>query len=218
MITREEWLRNAVEKLNSGLFNGELDTLNKPYQISTGTINMFSMRRNNFCARDVFMPYQGEDATMEDFFPPTIVISHFINDPIELLGAVALGCIQVFFDYQRCNNKFKKEAERFYFEFNKSEPVITDYLRDQLFNIYGQMVKTYGEYPGKAVYVHMKDKRDEKPVKNTLTLFCPNEHCGYELKISRKMYEKFGQKTPTCICGAHMAVDLSDEEENSSDK
>ena len=46
-MTREEWLRNAVEKLNSNLFNGDLDLLNKPYQISCGIVssNVFSKDR-----------------------------------------------------------------------------------------------------------------------------------------------------------------------------
>ena len=30
-MTREEWLRLAIEKLNSNLFNGDLDLLNNPY-------------------------------------------------------------------------------------------------------------------------------------------------------------------------------------------
>lgn len=203
-MTREEWLQKAVEKLNANLFNGELDLINKPYQISVGRTRWDD-------SREVFMPYQGEDPTMDDFFPPTIVINHLLKDPVEILAAVALGCIQAFYGHQRCNKKFKKDAERFYFEFNKRVPMVTDYLKTILLGVYGSMVKTYGDFPGKAVSVHKKEKEEKERVKNTLTLFCPN--CDYTLKVSRKVFEKHGQKCPTCVCGAKMAVDLSDEEE-----
>ena len=207
MITREEWLRNAVEKLNAGLFNGELDILGHPYQISTGRTRWDD-------SVEVFSPYQGEDATMDDFFPTTIVVSHLIKDPIELLSAVALGCIQTFYGYPQRNKKFKKEAERFYYEFDKRTPVITEYLHGILFNVYGQMVKQYGDYPGKPVSIHKVAPKEKQ--KNTLTLFCPN--CDFTLKVSKKVFEKYGQKTPTCVCGAKMAVDFDEEENNSSDK
>lgn len=203
-MTREEWLQKAVEELNAKLFNGELDILNRPYQISTGRTRWDDLQ-------EVFMPYKGEDVTMDDFFPPTIIISHLIKDPVDLMAAVALGCIQAFFDHQRCGKKFKKEAERYYFEFNKRVPVINDYLRSILLNAYGTMVKKYGDYPGKPVYIHKTDKR-ESGKKNSLTLFCPN--CDFTLKVSRRVFEKHGSKCPTCVCGAHMAVDLSEEEES----
>lgn len=203
MNTREEWLQKAVEKLNADLFSGELDIINHPYQISMGRTRWDD-------SREVFMPYNGEDPTMDDFFPPTIVINHLIKDPVELMGAIALSCIQVFFGHQRCGKKFKKEAERYYFEFNKREPIITDYLKSILQNAYGSLVKTYGDFPGKAVSVHKKEKEKTDKVKNTLKLFCPN--CDYTLKVSRKVFEKHGSKTPTCVCGAKMAVDLEDEE------
>lgn len=207
-MTREEWLQKAVEKLNANLFKGELDILNTPYQISVGRTRWDDNR-------EVFMPYQGEDPTMDDFFPPTIVINHLLKDPVEILSAVALGCIQAFFGHQRCNKKFKKDAERFYYEFDKRQPVVTDYLKTILLGVYGVMVKNYGEFPGKAVYVHKTNKR-ETGKKNSFKLFCPD--CGYELKVSRRMFEKYNQKTPTCVCGAKMAVDLEDEEEINTDE
>ncbi len=38
-------------------------------------------------------------------------------------------------------------------------------------------------------------------------------NCGYEMKVSRKMFEKHGKQLPTCVCGTKMALDLEDEEE-----
>ena len=51
-----------------------------------------------------------------------------------------------------------------------------------------------------------EEKKESK--KNTLIGFCSN--CGYEIKVSRKMYEKHGQVMPTCICGSKMALDCED--------
>jgi hypothetical protein len=76
------------------------------------------------------------------------------------------------------------------------------------------MVKTYGDFPGKAVVQHVKDKEEGKEKqKKTIKMFCPN--CDFETKTSRKVFEKYGQKCPTCVCGTQMAVDLSDENDES---
>ena len=40
-------------------------------------------------------------------------------------------------------------------------------------------------------------------------MFCPN--CGLEVSIKRKIWEKNGQGTCTCICGTKMGIDLSEE-------
>ena len=41
---------------------------------------------------------------------------------------------------------------------------------------------------------------------------CPE--CGFEMKTTRKMFEKHGKKLPTCVCGTKMALDLEDYEES----
>ena len=94
--------------------------------------------------------------------------------------------------------------------------VASDYLKSILNGVYGVMVKTYGDFPGKAVVQHQKDKEDNKDKqKRTIKMFCPS--CDFETKTSRKMFEKYGQKCPTCACGTQMAVDLSDEDNKSED-
>ena len=45
-------------------------------------------------------------------------------------------------------------------------------------------------------------------------MFCGS--CGYEVKVSRKIWEKNGQGTCTCVCGTKMGIDLTDE--NNGDK
>lgn len=211
-MTREEWLRNAVEKLNSNLFNGDLDLLNKPYQISIGitSTNIFNRGRTY----TVFFPYDGEDPTLDDFFPVTMIIDHAIKDPVEILEALALSCIRAFFNHKKDNKKFKKHCEEYYFEQVDKQMVASDYLKSILNGVYGVMVKNYGDFPGKAVVQHVKDKEEGKEKqKKTIKMFCPN--CDFETKTSRKVFEKYGQKCPTCVCGTQMAVDLSDENNES---
>jgi hypothetical protein len=89
--------------------------------------------------------------------------------------------------------------------------VASDYLKSILNGVYGVMVKTYGDWPGKAVVQHPKEKKEKQ--KTTIKMFCPS--CNFETKTSRKVFEKYGQKCPVCMCGTLMAVDLSDEDPES---
>lgn len=210
-MTREEWLRLAIEKLNSNLFNGDLDLLNNPYQVSVGvtSTNIFNRGRTY----TVFFPYDGEDPTLDDFFPVTMIVDHAIKDPVEMLEALALACIRAFFNHKKDNKKFKKHAEDYYFEQVDKQLVASDYLKSILNGVYGVMVRNYGDYPGKAVVQHVKEKKEKERQKNTIKMFCP--HCDFETKTSRKVFEKYGQKCPTCACGTQMAVDMEDENNES---
>lgn len=210
-MTREEWLRLAIEKLNSNLFNGDLDLLNNPYQVSVGvtSTNIFNRGRTY----TVFFPYDGEDPTLDDFFPVTMIVDHAIKDPVEMLEALALACIRAFFNHKKDNKKFKKHAEDYYFEQVDKQLVASDYLKSILNGVYGVMVRNYGDYPGKAVVQHVKEKTDKERQKNTIKMFCPN--CDFETKTSRKVFEKYGQKCPVCVCGTQMAVDLENENNES---
>jgi hypothetical protein len=210
-MTREEWLRLAIEKLNSNLFNGDLDLLNNPYQVSVGvtSTNIFNRGRTY----TVFFPYDGEDPTLDDFFPVTMIVDHAIKDPVEMLEALSLACIRAFFNHKKDNKKFKKHAEDYYFEQVDKQLVASDYLKSILNGVYGVMVRNYGDYPGKAVVQHVKEKTDKERQKNTIKMFCPN--CDFETKTSRKVFEKYGQKCPVCVCGTQMAVDLEDENNES---
>jgi hypothetical protein len=210
-MTRENWLRLAIEKLNSNLFNGDLDLLNNPYQVSVGvtSTNIFNRGRTY----TVFFPYDGEDPTLDDFFPVTMIVDHAIKDPVEMLEALSLACIRAFFNHKKDNKKFKKHAEDYYFEQVDKQLVASDYLKSILNGVYGVMVRNYGDYPGKAVVQHVKEKTDKERQKNTIKMFCPN--CDFETKTSRKVFEKYGQKCPVCVCGTQMAVDLEDENNES---
>ena len=200
VITREKWLRHAVEMLDTKLFNGDLDLFNRQYQVSIGRCPGQKMSESVF-------PFDGENVSLDDFFPVTMQVDWTIKDPIDLLGNLALECIHAFFDERRVNKKFKALAEKYYFDkpYNKFTP--TSVLRDILEDVYTSLVKEYGEFPGYPVVFHPKPKKEGKP--NTLVLFCPN--CGMEYKVNRKAWEKNTKGLPTCGCGTKMGVDLTEE-------
>ena len=200
VITREKWLRHAVEMLDTKLFNGDLDLFNRQYQVSIGRCPGQKMSESVF-------PFDGENINLDDFFPVTMQVDWTIKDPIDLLGNLALECIHAFFDERRVNKKFKALAEKYYFDkpYNKFTP--TSVLRDILEDVHKSLVKEYGEFPGYPVVFHPKPKKEGKP--NTLVLFCPN--CGMEYKVNRKAWEKNTNGLPTCGCGTKMGVDLTEE-------
>lgn len=202
-MVREEWLRKAVELLDADVFNGGLDVLNNNYQIACGWT-----RRNK--VSEVIFPYDGADVQLDDLFPNTIHVSVTCADPIEMLTNLAYSCIQCFYGIRsNTSKKFKTLAESFYFDapYNKCTP--SSYLLDLIKKVYEKMVVRYGEFPGKAIVIHKREKG--KGSKNTVKMFCPE--CGYEMKTTKKMFEKHGSKLPTCVCGTKMALDLEDEEE-----
>ena len=200
VITREKWLRHAVEMLDTKLFNGDLDLFNRQYQVSIGRCPGQKLSESVF-------PFDGENVSLADFFPVTMQVDWTIKDPIDLLGNLALECIHAFFDERRVNKKFKALAEKYYFDkpYNKFTP--TSVLRDILEDVHTSLVKEYGEFPGYPVVFHPKPKKEGKP--NTLVLFCPN--CGMEYKVNRKAWEKNTSGLPTCGCGTKMGVDLTEE-------
>lgn len=201
-MTREEWLRHAVEELDVQLFEGALNLLEHNYQISLGKCGG---KRLTEC----FQPYEGEDVTMDDFFPTTIIVSHSIADPIEMIGALGLECIHAFFNIKGTPKAFKMLAEKYYYEapFKYYNP--SEFLKDILNVVYKNLVSKYGEFPGKPVVVRPKEKKEKN--KNSYTLFCPE--CGFELKASKKMLKKHNGGMPTCPCGTKMGCDYGEETE-----
>ena len=200
VITREKWLRHAVELLDTKLFNGDLDLFNRQYQVSVGRCPGKRLSETVF-------PYDGEDVSLDDFFPVTIQVSWTIKDPIEMLGCLALECIHAFFNEPKNNKRFGQLADKYYFEkpYNKFTPTL--YLEDILGEVHRELIKNYGDFPGYPVSFKEKPKKEGK--KNSLVMFCNS--CGYEVKVSRKIWEKNNQATCTCVCGTKMAMDLEDE-------
>jgi hypothetical protein len=205
-ITREKWLRAAIEELDSRLFSGDLNIMERQYQVSVG-------RCPGKKTSESVQPFDGEDVTLDDFFPTTIQVSWTIKDPIEMLGCLALECIHAFFDEPKTNKRFKKLAEKYYFDAPYTKYTPTPYLEDVLNEVYKSLVKNYGEFPGYAVVFHPKPKKESK--KNTYTVFCPN--CALEMKITKKMWERNNSGFPTCGCGTKMGLDLSDDTNDTND-
>lgn len=205
MITREQWLRHAVEKLDAEIFEGDLDTINHSFQINCGIVPGKKLT----CT---IQPYDGEDVSLADFFPTTISVSHTIKDPILLMENLTRECVFAFFNEKKVNKRCKKLLEKYYFEAPFSECRPSEYLKTLIQSVYKQMVKEYGEFPGQAVITYPKEKKEGK--KNTVILFCPD--CGMEYKVNRKKWEKNTSGLPTCGCGTKMGVDNSDEENTES--
>lgn len=205
MMTREQWLRYAVEKLDVEIFEGDLDTINHEFQITCGIVPGKKLT-------NTIQPYDGEDISLADFFPTTISVSHTIKDPIEILINLTRECVFAFFNEKTVNKRAKKLLEKYYFEAPYSECHPSDYLKNLIELVYKQMVNEYGEFPGQAVIIHPKEKKEGK--KNTVILFCPN--CGIEYKVNRKAWEKNTSGLPTCGCGAKMGVDNENEESTES--
>lgn len=202
-MTREEWLRHAVEELDVQLFEGDLDTLNHGYQIGAGECGG---KRLTKCVQ----PFDGEDVKLEDFFPTTISVSYTIKDPIEMLGALAYECIHAFFNEPKASTKrFKALAQKYYFDKPYSAYHPTPYLIDVLEEIYKRLVKDWGAYPGKAVVVRKNEGGEKK--QNVFTYTCPS--CGWSCKVSKKMVEKYKSTGPVCPCGVHLALDVNEDEE-----
>ena len=93
-MVREEWLRKAIELLDSDLFNGGLDILSQNYQIACGWT-----KRNK--VSEVIFPYDGADVQLDDLFPNTIHVSVTCSDTIEMLTNLAYSCIQCFYGILR---------------------------------------------------------------------------------------------------------------------
>lgn len=199
-VTREKWLRRAVEILDTKLFNGDLDLFEKQFQVSVGR-----------CPRkkrsEAVFPYDGEDVSLDDFFPVTMQIDWTIKDPIEILGNLALECIHAFFDERKMSKKFKQLANKYYFAKPYKSYHPTDVLTPILKDVHNDLVVELGEFPGYPIVFHKKEKKEGK--KSTITLFCPS--CGIEYKVNRKAWEKNLSGMPTCGCGTKMGIDNSEE-------
>ena len=200
-MTKEEYIRKAIEMLDNELFEGDLDLINHQYQVSWG-------RCPGKKLTETIQPYEDENARLEDFFPTTICINFTIKDPIEFLGNLALECIHAFFNEKKSTTKrFKSLAKKYYFDspYNSYHP--TQYLEDILNEIFKKLEKECGKWPITPVIFPVKEKKEGK--KNTIVLFCPN--CGLEAKVSKKAWEKSSSGFPTCGCGAKWGQVLDEE-------
>lgn len=203
-ISREEWLRHAVEEIDKQIFDGALELdVHHDFQIACGWC------KGPKALGETIFPYQGEDVELDDFFPVTIHIncSNKITDPIMLLEVLTHECIHAFFDIRDHKKAFAIKAKIAGFEKPYRELNVSQSLKDRCIAINMTMKEKWGEWPGKAIVIKKKEKEKKK---NSFLIFCPN--CGMEMHISKKMLDKHGRSMPTCPCGAKMALDESEEE------
>lgn len=206
---REEWLHHAVEKINEQIFQGKLDLETyKDYQISCGWC-----RGSKALAETVFA-YDGEDVTMDDFFPITIHVSCTIADPRVMIEAIAHECIHAFFNLRYHNKEFERIATEIGFEAPYYSHNPSQFLKDNAEIVYQMMKKEYGDFPGHAVVIHKKEPKEA--TKRSIVAFCPD--CGYTFKIPKTMYLKHEGKFPICPCGRQMAEDLRDDKNEQKSK
>lgn len=199
MITHEEWLREAVMALDTKVFEGDLDLLIHAFQISWGKCKGKKIT-------ETIQPGDVEDLGIDQFFPTTIVVDYKQSDPLIIMQHLAYECIKAFLGVTK-GKKFKKMAEKYYFEEPYKEVHCSQYLLDLINEAYTNVVAKVGEWPGGAV-VFPAPKDKEKKI-NKYTLFCPE--CGMELSISKKMFDKYNGALPTCACGGKFARDCEDE-------
>lgn len=191
--TREEWLRAAVPLINEKIFSNEFEI--EQYQVSSALLGGNKLG-------ETVMPYQGEDVGLDDFFPPTIHIDEKIKEPETLIATLAHEMIHAFGDVKGHGKAFGRYAGPAGFE----KPYAQLSTNETLSMLCREVAKELGSWPGKALTIHPKEKKTKT---FSGVLFCPE--CGYELKVSEKMFNKHNQGLPVCPCGCHMALDCSDE-------
>lgn len=203
-ITHEEWLQEAVTALDTKVFEGDLDLLNHAFQISWGKCKGKKIT-------ETIQPGDVEDLKLDQFFPTTIVVDYKQSDPITIMQHLTHECIKAFLGITK-GKKFKKTAEKYYFEEPYKEVHCSAYLMDLINEAYADVVAKVGAWPGGAVVFPVKEK--VKKI-NKYTLFCPE--CGMELTISKKMFDKYNGALPTCACGSKFARDLEEESQEKED-
>lgn len=207
-MTNEEWIRHAIEEIDKTVFDSNLNILDTQFQISWGKCKGTQVT-------DCIKPQITEDVNLEDLFPNTIVISYGESDMEEFLGNIAHRCIHAFMNVDGYGKEFKTIAQKYYFEkpFKKYHPSST--LRARILQVYEDMKKKYGDFPGKAVKQAKKGKGNEGDgsKKHQYVMFCPE--CGYELTIKEKVLKKYGKVTPNCpCCNMKMGIDMGEPENN----
>ncbi len=198
-MSREEWLRHGVEKIDRDMFGGELNLQEKQFQIACGWTS------SKKALGETLFPYEGEDVQLDDFFPITIHINCTIKDPVEMLEVLVHECIHAFYGIHGHKKDFGAIAKRVGFEKPYRENHPGEDLKDKCLNVYQELINEYGEFPGKPIVIH-KERKEGK--KNSIVLFCPS--CGYEVRVTKKMFEKYENQFPTCVCGTKMGQVLDE--------
>lgn len=200
-ITREDWLRKCVEMINERIFDSEFDLEKEEYQIACGWC------KSNKAIGETIFPYDGEDVSLDDFFPVTIHMSVTETSVEDMIGALIHECIHALYKIKNHGKDFKYHALRLGFEKPITQLHMSDGLKEKVETIHDEMVRLYGEFPGKPIKPNKKERERKKTI---FKLFCPD--CGFTVKAKKDDVDKFGR--PRCACGGLMALDLEDYEDS----
>lgn len=197
-MTREEWLRAAVEQIDSHVYGGDLDLLNKEYQIACG--RCAGQRKT-----ETIVPKK--DTPLEDSFPTTINVDYKIKDPLDIVTYLAHECMKAFLG-ARSGKKLAKAAETYFWDDPYKEPHPSPYLLEILKETLTDIEKQVGPWPGHAIVIPVKEPAPRKPTR--VDFSCPE--CGWKVFSPIKMMEGRGDGVPTCICGTKMILERDEEE------
>ncbi len=193
-MTREEWLLNAAVLINQEVFDSKIDT--SSLQISIGKMPKSKL------SDSVVQDTEKEDVSMNDFFPPQIFISAYIDEPLELLSAITHELIHVYLSCSPKHDKrFKNECKLIGLDKYEPDELLTGTFNNIL-NGFPELLPK--EFPGTAAQFVEKQKDESKgKTKNETIYFCPE--CGFEVKTKNKIADEH-PGTPTCVCGCKMGI------------
>ena len=201
-LTREDWLRKCVTMINERIFDNGIELDKEDYQIACGWC------KSSKAIGETVFPYEGEDVELDDFFPVTIHMSVTEESITDMIGALVHECIHAFFKVKNHSKEFAYHAKRVGFEKPYTQLHMGEELKIEVEDIYSEMKRLYGDFPGKLI--KGKKKSDKEKKKSVFKLFCPD--CGFTVKAKKDDVDKFGR--PRCACGGLMALDLEDYEDN----
>jgi hypothetical protein len=118
--TREQWLRCAVDLINKEIFDGDLDIENHEYQIACCKCSGKKLV-------EVIQPSDNENIGLDDFFPTTIHVNFTIKDPVKMLEALAVGCMEAFFNIKPKGKIYKETAKKYVIQLEKSIEIMKNY-------------------------------------------------------------------------------------------
>lgn len=198
-MTREEWLRSAVESIDRCIYGGDLDLLLNEYQISCGR-----------CAGKKLVEHirPSDDIDLTDRFPITISVDHKIKDPLDIFINLSHECMKAFLN-ARTKKRLEKAGEKYFWDEPYKEPHPSPYLLDLIKEALEDTESRVGKWPG--VPVVMPIKKPQEPRQTKVSFFCPE--CGWKAYSPIKMMRN-KEGSPTCLCGTKMEREVPDEKDN----
>ena len=202
-MVREDWLAQAVLKIDECIFCGEAG-------VEVGSFQIACAKCGGQKNTEVVFPTEFSD---ESFFPPTITVDYKIKDIHEMILQLAHACVKVFFGNPK-GQTLAKLYKKYGFEKPYKQAHAGSTLDSTISLICERMVDEYGEFPGYAVIPPSKPEKE--PKFNKYIIACPD--CGFSFKMTKSTFKKYGERVPTCGCGTKMQVIDPAEEASGSNE